>query len=85
VGLRAGLESAENFAHTEIRSTDRPARRKSLYRLSYRGRHRFNLIFSQFLNVRNSDFVVSFPNNQNIVVSSHSTRPLNSHHLLMWR
>ena len=29
--------SAENFARTGIRSTDRPARSESLYRLSYPG------------------------------------------------
>jgi hypothetical protein len=32
---RAGLDSAENLAHTRIRSPDRPARKESLYRLSY--------------------------------------------------
>jgi len=69
VGLRAGLEGAENLAHTEIRSTDRPARSESLYRLSYPGRHPFHLICSQFLNVRSSDLVVSSPTNQNIIVS----------------
>jgi hypothetical protein len=75
VGPRADLEGAENLAHTEIRSTDRPALSESLYRLSYRGRHLFNLICSQFLNARISDLVVSFPTNQNIIVSSHSPRP----------
>jgi hypothetical protein len=35
VGLRAGLDSAENLAPTGIRSPDRPARCESLYRLSY--------------------------------------------------
>jgi hypothetical protein len=28
---------AENLAHTHVRSPDRPARRESLYRLSYPG------------------------------------------------
>jgi hypothetical protein len=35
VGHRAGLDGAENLAPTGIRSTDRPARSKSLYRLRY--------------------------------------------------
>jgi hypothetical protein len=35
VGLRAGLDGAENLAPTRIPSPDRPARSKSLYRLSY--------------------------------------------------
>ena len=34
---RAGLDGAENLAPTGIRSTDRPARGESLYRLSYPG------------------------------------------------
>jgi hypothetical protein len=33
VGPRAGLKDAENLASTGIRSEDRPARSKSLYRL----------------------------------------------------
>ena len=36
VGLRAIWTGAENLAATGIRSPDRPARRQSLYRLSYR-------------------------------------------------
>jgi hypothetical protein len=35
VGPRAGLDGTENLTTTRIRSTDRPARSKSLYRLSY--------------------------------------------------
>jgi len=37
VGPRAGLEGAENFAPTGIRSPDLPARSESLYRTSYPG------------------------------------------------
>jgi len=36
VGLRAGLDMCEKSHPTGIRSSDRPARRQSLYRLSYR-------------------------------------------------
>jgi hypothetical protein len=36
VGPRAGLDFAKNLALTRIRSSDRPARSQSLYRLSYR-------------------------------------------------
>jgi hypothetical protein len=35
VGLRAGLDECENLAPTGIRSPERPARKQSLYRLSY--------------------------------------------------
>jgi hypothetical protein len=35
VGPRAGLKSAKNLTPTGIRSSDRPARSQSLYRLSY--------------------------------------------------
>ena len=35
---------AENLSATGIRSPDRPARRQSLYRLSYRGPHRVNAL-----------------------------------------
>ena len=35
VGPRAGLDRCEKFAPTGIRSPDRPARSKSLYRPSY--------------------------------------------------
>ena len=34
---RAGLDGAENLAHTGIRSPDTPARSESLYCLSYPG------------------------------------------------
>ena len=37
VGLKAGLEGAENLAATGIRFPDRPARSESLYRLSCPG------------------------------------------------
>ena len=37
MGPRAGLTGAENFVPTRIRSPDRPARSKSLYRMSYPG------------------------------------------------
>jgi len=35
VETRVGLEDAENFAHTAIRSLDNPVRSESLYRLRY--------------------------------------------------
>jgi hypothetical protein len=37
VGPRASLDGAKNLAPTGIRSQDRPARSKSLYRLRYPG------------------------------------------------
>jgi hypothetical protein len=37
VGPRAVLDGCENLTPTGIRSQDRPARRQSLYRLSYPG------------------------------------------------
>ena len=44
VGHRAGLEGAEKLSSTGIRSSDRPARSKSLYRLSYRGRNFISIV-----------------------------------------
>jgi hypothetical protein len=40
---------AENLASTGIRSPDRPARRQSLYRLSYPGPHYSFVIHIKFL------------------------------------
>ena len=37
VGPRVGLDGCENLAPFGIRSADHPARRESMYRLSYRG------------------------------------------------
>jgi len=39
VGPRASLEGAEYLAPTGLKSPDRPARSKSLYRLTYPGTH----------------------------------------------
>jgi len=46
VGPRAGLEGAENFAPTGIRSPDRPARSKSLCELRYAGPHGEEISFT---------------------------------------
>ena len=49
VGFRAGLDMCGKSRPNGIRSPDRPARRQSLYRLSYRAPHTLYLVINRFL------------------------------------
>jgi hypothetical protein len=66
VDPRAGLDVCKNLASTDIRSQDRPARFKSLYRLSYPGPYtrkvihifaRGIVIYSDKINQHNAHFL----------------------------